>query len=231
MTENIILQVKNVHKIYNEGKENEVHALRGASFEIKKGEIVAIMGPSGSGKTTLLNVIGGLDTYSKGEIILGGQNIGKLTEQEKTDFRLHNIGFIFQTFNLIEYLTSLQNVMLPLLTQGIPKSEAERKAMMMLRELGMGGRADHYPSELSGGQAQKVAIARSLITRPLILLGDEPTGDLDVKSSEDIMRIFRTINEELGVTIIIVTHALWIGELCDRIIKIDDGKIIEEQKR
>ncbi len=229
-TEETILLVKNVHKRFNEGAPTEVHALRGASCKIQKGEIVAIMGPSGSGKTTLLNLIGGLDRISEGTVVIGDTDVGTMSEEERTDFRLNNLGFIFQTFNLLDYLSAIQNVMLPLLGQGMPKEEARRKSMMLLRELGMGGKADHYPTELSGGQAQKVAIARSLIARPQLMLGDEPTGDLDMKSSEDIMRVFRSINRERGVTMVLVTHSIWIGDMCDRIIHIDDGRIVGNGK-
>ncbi len=222
-----ILEMKNVHKIYNPGKNSEVHALRGVNLKVRKGEMLALMGPSGSGKTTLLNLIGGLDTITQGTIKIADMDITKFSTEKMAEFRLYNIGFIFQTFNLLDYLTAIQNVMLPLLAQGIPKSEARRRAMKLLRELGIGSKADHYPNELSGGQAQKVAIARSLVTNPLLILGDEPTGDLDMTSAEDIMRIFRSINQELGVTIIIVTHALWIGKLCDRIVHIENGIIKE----
>ena len=223
-----ILIVKDAYKIFNEGKANEVRALQGASFKVKKGEIVAVMGPSGSGKTTLLNLIGGLDIINDGYISIDDQEIAALSEKERTNFRLDNLGFIFQTFNLLDYLTTLQNVILPLTSQGISSTESRRKAMKILRELGIGDKANYYPSELSGGQNQKVAIARSLITRPLLILGDEPTGDLDLKSTDDILQLFRSINREKGVTMILVTHSEWVGSQCDRIVRIDEGKIISE---
>jgi ABC-type lipoprotein export system ATPase subunit len=224
----VMLELISANKIFNEGKDNEVKAVRDASLQIRKGEMVALMGPSGSGKSTLLNLIGGLAPITSGTIRVDGLDVGGMSEEERTAIRRDRIGFIFQHFNLLDFLTAKQNVMLPLLIQGIAPDVAERRSTMLLRELGLGGRLEHTPAELSGGQEQRVAISRSLITNPKIILGDEPTGDLDRASAEDVMKMFRRINKELGQTLLLVTHDPWIGSQCDRIIRIDDGMIIEE---
>jgi len=222
-----MLTLKGVHKIYNEGKQNEVIAVHDVDLVVYKGEMVALMGPSGSGKSTILNLIGGLTPETKGTIMIDGINTGDLSNEEMTNLRRDRIGYIFQHFNLLEFLTAEQNVILPLLIQGMPNYMAKRRADMLLRELGLGSRMDHYPNELSGGQEQRVAIARSLITAPAIILGDEPTGDLDQASALEVMSMFRRINREQGQTLLLVTHSEEIGSLCDRIIRIDEGTIVE----
>ena len=174
-----ILKITNLNKRYNEGKSNEVHALRGVDLTVKKGDMMAIMGASGCGKTTLLNMIGNLDRRSSGQIIIDGVDTSKLSDSEKTAFRRDKIGFIFQLFNLFPFLSAVENVETPLLLRGLTSGLAREQAKMMLRELGMGDRLYHLPRELSGGQQQRVAIARALINQPAIILGDEPTGDLD----------------------------------------------------
>lgn len=221
----IILDISDLHKKYNEGKSNEVHALRGIDLKIYKGAMMAIMGPSGCGKTTLLNMIGSLDRNSGGKVIIGDINTGTLSDGEMTAFRRDNIGFIFQLFNLFPFLTAVENVETPLLLQGIQSGVAREQAKMLLRDLGMGDRLYHYPLELSGGQQQRVAIARALITNPAIILGDEPTGDLDSTTSQEIMKLFRRINTNTEQTFILVTHNRWIAEKCDYIVHMTDGEI------
>lgn len=227
MSRNIMLELRKVNKYFDKGKANEVHAIRDLDLIIYEGEMVAIMGPSGSGKSTLLNLIGGLTPASDGEIYIDGVNTSTLSNEAMTKLRRDRIGYIFQHFNLLDFLTAEQNVILPLLVQGVDKFSAKRRANMLLRELGLGGRINHYPNELSGGQVQRVAIARSLITNPAIILGDEPTGDLDESSANDVMKMFRRINKEQNQTLLVVTHSEDIGAKCDRIIRIDDGRIIE----
>jgi len=223
--ENDILQISNLHKRYNEGKSNEVHALRGVDLTVKKGDMMAIMGPSGCGKTTLLNMIGNLDRRSQGQIIIDGVDTSKLSDADKTAFRRDKIGFIFQLFNLFPFLSAVENVETPLLLRGLNSGLAREQAKMMLRELGMGDRLYHLPKELSGGQQQRVAIARALINQPAIILGDEPTGDLDSSTSADVMDIFRRINRVNRQTLILVTHNRWIAEKCDYIVHMSDGQI------
>lgn len=220
-----ILKISSLHKRYNEGKSNEVHALQGVDLTVKKGDMMAIMGPSGCGKTTLLNMIGNLDRRSQGQIIIDRVDTSKLSDAEKTAFRRDKIGFIFQLFNLFPFLSAVENVETPLLLRGLNSGLAREQAKMLLRELGMGDRLYHLPKELSGGQQQRVAIARALINQPAIILGDEPTGDLDSSTSADVMDLFRRINRVNRQTLILVTHNRWIAEKCDYIVYMTDGKI------
>ena len=220
-----ILKITNLNKRYNEGKSNEVHALRGVDLTVKKGDMMAIMGASGCGKTTLLNMIGNLDRRSSGQIIIDGVDTSKLSDSEKTAFRRDKIGFIFQLFNLFPFLSAVENVETPLLLRGLTSGLAREQAKMILRELGMGDRLYHLPRELSGGQQQRVAIARALINQPAIILGDEPTGDLDSSTSADVMDLFRRINRVNQQTLILVTHSRWIAEKCDYIVHMSDGQI------
>ena len=220
-----ILKIAKLHKRYNEGKSNEVHALQGVDLTVNKGAMMAVMGPSGCGKTTLLNMIGNLDRRSTGEIIIGDVDTSKLSDSQMTDFRRDNIGFIFQLFNLFPFLTAVENVETPLLLRGVNSGLAREQAKMLLRELGMGDRLYHSPTELSGGQQQRVAVARALINDPAIILGDEPTGDLDSKTSADVMNLFRRINKTNKQTFVLVTHSRWIAEHCDYIVHMRDGKI------
>jgi len=220
-----ILQISELHKRYNEGKSNEVHALRGIDLTIRKGDMAAIMGISGCGKTTLLNMIGHLDRRSSGKIVIDNVDTATLSDSKMTAFRRDNIGFIFQLFNLFPFLSAVENAETPLLLSGVKPGLAREQAKMLLRELGMGDRLYHLPSELSGGQQQRVAVARALINNPAIILGDEPTGDLDSETSIDVMSLFRRINRINKQTLVLVTHNRWIAEQCDYIVHMIDGKV------
>jgi len=220
-----ILQISKLHKKYNEGKSNEVHALKGIELTVKKGDMMAIMGASGCGKTTLLNMIGHLDKSSSGTIIIDGVDTSLLSDSKMTAFRRDKIGFIFQLFNLFPFLTAVENVETPLLLSGIRSGLAREQAKMLLRELGMGDRLYHLPTELSGGQQQRVAVARAIINQPAIILGDEPTGDLDSATSAEVMDLFRRINRINQQTLVLVTHNRWIAEKCDYIVHMTDGVV------
>ena len=225
-----ILVISRLHKRYSEGKSNEVHAIRGLDLTVRKGDMMAIMGPSGCGKTTLLNMIGHLDRRSEGKIIIDNIDTSKLSDGKMTSFRRDKIGFIFQLFNLFPFLSAVENVETPLLLKGMKAGVAREQAKMILRELGMGDRLYHLPSELSGGQQQRVAVARALITEPALILGDEPTGDLDSTTSADVMNLFRRINKINEQTLVLVTHNRWIAEQCDYIVHMTDGKISRVEK-
>ncbi len=220
-----ILMISDLHKRYDEGKPNEVHALRGLDLTVQKGDMMAIMGPSGCGKTTLLNMIGHLDKLSSGKIIINGIDTATLSDSQMTAFRRDNIGFIFQLFNLFPFLSAVENVETPLLLRGVKAGVAREQAKMLLRELGMGDRLYHLPLEVSGGQQQRVAVARALINQPAIILGDEPTGDLDSTTSADVMALFRRINKINKQTLVLVTHNRWIAEHCDYIVHMNDGRV------
>ena len=200
-----IVELKNVVKVYEMGKV-QVHALRGINLSIRKGEFVVILGPSGSGKTTLLNIIGGIDRPTSGEVIVNSVKITELSEEELTDFRRKNIGFVFQFFNLIPTLTAKENVMLGLELRGLPKAKIEEEALRLLSIVGLEDRANHFPSELSGGEQQRVAITRALAKDPQPLLCDEPTGELDVGSGKAVLSVLKKVNEEDKKTVILVTH-------------------------
>jgi len=227
LVEEYALTTKNLHKIYAQGTDMAVHALKGIDIKIRKGEMVAIMGPSGCGKTTLLNLIGGIDLQTKGDIFVAGKDISTLTDEEMTKFRLFNIGYIFQLFNLFEFLSALENTVLPLFLTKATRFEAEEEAKMMLRQMGLGDKLHQLPGELSGGEQQRVAVSRALLMNPTIILGDEPTGDLDNSTATDIMNLFVSINENYKQTFIIVTHSEHIAQFCHRIIRIVDGEIVD----
>lgn len=217
-----IITAKNLKKTYLLGNV-KVPALKGIDINIRKGEFVAIMGPSGSGKTTLLETMGMLLKPSSGEVFIDGNNISGMDEKSRADFRLKNIGFVFQFFNLFMDLSAIENVMLPALMLRLPKDECRKKAAELLKLVELGERMNHKPSELSGGQQQRVTIARALINNPKILLADEPTGNLDSDTSEKIMELLRKLNEEQGQTIVMVTHEGDLGKKADRIIWLKDG--------
>lgn len=223
-----IINIEHIAKIYQVGSE-EVHALRDVSVKIDKGEYVAIMGPSGSGKSTLMNILGCLDTPTKGLYDFKGVNVSQMNDNELAKIRNKEIGFVFQTFNLLPRSDALHNVELPLIYAGIPSHERKERAKQALDHVGLTDRMHHKPNELSGGQRQRVAIARALVTQPSIILADEPTGNLDTKTGEDIMSLFNEISEQ-GNTIILVTHEEYIAEHAERIIRLRDG-LIERDER
>lgn len=218
-----LIEVNDLYKIYNIG-ENEIRALGGVTLEIGEGEFVAIVGQSGSGKSTLMNIIGCLDSPTSGEYRLGGEDVGKFGEKQLTRVRNRRIGFIFQSFNLIGGQDALENVELPLLYRGIPRAERRRLAESALSQVGLAGRMHHKPAQMSGGQQQRVAIARAIAAKPPIILADEPTGNLDSRSGEDVMNILHTLHEA-GRTVVLITHDDRIARTATRIIKIQDGKI------
>lgn len=219
-----LIRIENVWKTYTIG-ENKVHALRGLNLDIKKGEFVAIQGPSGSGKSTAMNMIGALDTPSKGAVYLDGHNIAMLTESRLAQIRGKKIGFIFQQFNLIPSLSALENVELPLIFQGIPSEERKQKAKEQLIAVGLGDRLNHRPTELSGGQQQRVAIARALAGDPEMILADEPTGNLDSKTGETVLSFLESLHEKKGKTIVMVTHDASVAKAADKVEFLKDGEI------
>lgn len=222
-----IINIEHIAKIYQVGTE-EVHALSDVSLKIDKGEYVAIMGPSGSGKSTLMNILGCLDTPTHGLYDFKGVNVSQMNDNELAKIRNKEIGFVFQTFNLLPRSDALHNVELPLIYAGVPSHERKERAQSSLEHVGLTDRVHHRPNELSGGQRQRVAIARALVTRPAIILADEPTGNLDTKTGEDIMALFNEIHEQ-GNTIILVTHEEYIAEHAERIIRLRDGLIEKDE--
>jgi putative ABC transport system ATP-binding protein len=223
-----MIQIKNLHKSYKTGSSS-LHVLKGINFNVEEGELVAIMGSSGSGKSTLLNILGMLDSADDGEYILDQVPIKDLNETKAAKYRNKFLGFVFQSFNLINYKSALENVSLPLYYQRIPRKERQQLALEYLEKVGLKDWATHLPSELSGGQKQRVAIARALASRPKVLLADEPTGALDSKTSYEVMDLIQKINEE-GKTILVVTHERDIAHMCKRIVQLKDGVIIEDKK-
>ena len=227
---NELIKVHELSKIYRSEKlENQV--LRDINLEILRGEVVSIMGPSGCGKTTLLNLIGGLDRPTSGSIILNGKRINDMNESELTRFRLNNIGFVFQFFNLIPILTAVENVRLPLFVSNHDPNKTKNRPLQLLDQFGLLDKANRMPYELSGGEQQRVAVARALANEPSIILADEPTGNLDSKTSADLIDLFNIINDETGQTFIIVTHDSEVAESADKVIHMKDGKIVGEESR
>jgi putative ABC transport system ATP-binding protein len=223
-----LIQVKDLVKVYSLG-EVEVQALRSVSLSVDRGEFVAIMGASGSGKSTFMNIIGFLDQPTSGQYLLEGINGENLSRDELAEIRNQKIGFVFQGFNLLSRTSALENVELPLVYAGASPSKRKEMAQKALSEVGLKGREHHHPSQLSGGEQQRVAIARALVNQPSILLADEPTGNLDSKTSEEIMGIFQRLNQDLGITIIMITHELDIASFAKRNILFRDGKIVDDR--
>lgn len=219
-----IIEINHLTKIYNPDKI-PVHALNGVDLCIEKGEFTAIVGPSGSGKTTLLNILGGLDEPTTGNVVIHGTDLSKLSEAERSKFRLHHIGFVFQAFNLIPVLTAVENVAFILQIQGIPRAECHQKAMEMLESVGIAEQADKRPSEMSGGQQQRVAVARALASKPDFVLADEPTANLDSKSATNLLEIMERLNHQGGITFIFSTHDQRVMERAHRIVTLVDGVI------
>jgi len=223
-----IIEAKSITKVYNETKV-PVNALNGVDLKIEEGEFTAIVGPSGSGKTTLLNILGGLDLPSKGDILIEGTNLKALSSKQLIDFRLHNIGFVFQSYNLIPVLTAKENTEFILELQKVPKKERMQKAMELLEAVGIADKADHKPGQLSGGQQQRVAVARALASQPRFIIADEPTANLDSRSTNDLLEIMAEMNRKYHSTFIFATHDQRVMDKAHRIVTIDDGKIIGDE--
>ncbi len=222
-----MIRVKNIRKTYSNGNFN-VDAVQGVSLEINQGEFTAIVGPSGSGKTTLLNLIGGLDVPNSGEILIGEQNIAELSENELIDFRLHHIGFVFQSYNLIPVLTAKENVEFLMLLQKKSESERNERTLQLLKAVGLENQTDKKPNEMSGGQQQRVAVARALASKPDFVLADEPTANLDSASTQNLLNITAKLNKEENTTFVFSTHDQRVIDRANRIITIDDGKVVSD---
>ncbi len=223
-----IIQISDLHKVYDETKV-PVYALNGVDMSIEEGEFTAIVGPSGSGKTTLLNMIGGLDNPSSGSVKIGGTEVGKLKPRKLIDFRLHNIGFVFQAYNLIPVLTAIENVAFIMQLQGQPKDKRHQRAKELLEAVGIADKADQRPGNLSGGQQQRVAVARALASEPKFILADEPTANLDSTSTRELLDIMQKMNEESKITFLFSTHDQRVMDKARRIITIDDGKVSSDE--
>jgi putative ABC transport system ATP-binding protein len=224
-----IVEARCVFKTYDTGKV-QVQALRGIDLTIARGEMVSVMGPSGCGKTTLLNCLSGLDAVDGGEVLIEGVALSGMTDRARTDYRARRMGFVFQFYNLMPVLSSVENVELPLLVARVPAKAARRKALEALDLVGLAGRAMHIPDELSGGERQRVTIARSLVNDPAIVWADEPTGDLDSENADEISDLMRRLNIERGLTFVIVTHDIGVGRKADRLVRMVDGEIVDAQQ-
>ena len=225
-----VINTTNITKIYDE-KKIPVHALNGLDLVIEEGEFTAIMGPSGSGKTTLLNIIGGLDKPTTGTVVINGKDITNLSSNKLINFRLHNIGFVFQAYNLIPVLTAKENVSFVMLMQKRPKSERQKRALELLNEVGLDDKINKRPSELSGGQQQRVAVARALASKPKFVLADEPTANLDTKATSNLLDIMARMNKEEGITFIFSTHDQRVINRARRVVTLEDGKITSDVKQ
>ena len=221
-----LIKITNIKRNFSLGNET-VYVLKGIDLEIKKGEYVALMGPSGSGKSTLMNLLGCLDTPTSGNYILNGKDVSKMKDDELAEIRNKEIGFVFQTFNLLPRTTALDNVALPMIYAGYSKSERVARATDVLQQVNLADRMDHQPNQLSGGQRQRVAIARALVNKPSIILADEPTGNLDSRTSQDVLGLIKISSQNLAQTIVMITHNEEIAQMADRIIRIEDGKIVK----
>jgi len=228
MNDDWIIQATGVHKVYHTGLVS-VPALRGIDLSVQRGEMLAVMGPSGCGKTTLLNCLSGLDTPDEGQIAIEGVSLSGMSDHERTDYRARRMGFVFQFYNLLPVLSAVENVELPLLVSGVGLREARKRALEALAVVGLGERANHRPSELSGGERQRTTIARALVNRPALVWADEPTGDLDSETANEIMDVLVELNREQGLTFILVTHDRGVGARCKRIVWMRDGLVESEQ--
>jgi ABC-type lipoprotein export system ATPase subunit len=228
MNDNWIIQATGVHKVYHTGLVS-VPALRGIDLSVRRGEMLAVMGPSGCGKTTLLNCLSGLDTADEGQIAIEGVSLSGMSDHERTDYRARRMGFVFQFYNLLPVLSAVENVELPLLVSGIKLREARKRSLEALNEVGLAERANHRPAELSGGERQRTTIARALVNRPALVWADEPTGDLDSETASEIMDVLVRLNQEQGLTFILVTHDRGVGGRCQRIVWMRDGLVESEQ--
>lgn len=224
-----MIESRGVVKTYDTGT-TKIQALKGIDFAVNRGEMVAVMGPSGCGKTTLLNCLSGLDTIDSGQVLLEGQDLARMRDSKRTDYRAKRMGFIFQVFNLLPVLNAVENVELPLLVSGVRPKVAREKSMAALRTVGLAEWATHRPAELSGGQRQRVTIARSLVNDPAIIWADEPTGALDSQTAGDILTLMRELNRSSALTFVLVTHDHGVGALCDRIVRMSDGLIVGEER-
>ncbi len=224
-----IIEVRDLVKTYSSGNVR-VDALKGVSLNVPRGEMLAIMGPSGCGKTTLLNCVSGLDRIDGGSVSIEGTDLASMNDKQKTSYRARNMGFIFQTYNLLPVLSAVENVELPLVVSGVNAGEARKKAVAALERVGIADRANNWPAQLSGGQRQRVTIARSLVNDPAIVWADEPTGALDSKTANEIMGIMEGLNREQGQTFVIVTHDAGVGKRCHRLVRMTDGEIVGEER-
>ena len=223
-----IVVATQIHKTFRSG-EIEVHALRGVDLTIGTGEMVAIMGPSGCGKTTLLNTLSGLDSFDEGEVTIEGTSLADMNDRRRTDYRARRMGFVFQSFNLLPVISAVENVEMPLLVSGVRPAQARRRALESLESVGLADRASHRPMQLSGGQIQRVTVARALVNEPALVWADEPTGNLDVGSSTEVLGLMQQLNREKGQTFVIVTHDPQVAALCGRIVRMKDGEIVENE--
>ena len=224
--DNLMIWARGVNKTYSTGAV-QVHALRGVDLDVRQGEMVAVMGPSGCGKTTLLNCLSGLDEVDSGEIRVENTELHSLPDDERSDYRARRMGFVFQLYNLLPVLSAVENVEMPLLVSGTKPGEARSRSMEILDVVGLSDRAHHLPGELSGGQRQRVTIARALVNEPTIIWADEPTGDLDSETAEEIIQLMRDLNRQNGQTFVVVTHDDYVGSCTDRIIRMRDGQVVD----
>lgn len=229
-TAGAIITIDNVVKTYDTGSQ-QVRALKGVSLNVERGEMVSIMGPSGCGKTTLLNCASGLDVVDGGRVTIAGADLAQLSDKTRTTFRARNMGFVFQTYNLLPVLSAVENVELPLIVSGVNPREARQRALSALETVSLRQLANNRPAQLSGGQRQRVTIARSLVNEPEIVWADEPTGALDSKTADDIMTLMESLNQEKGLTFVIVTHDPAVGARCNRVVRMRDGLVVSEEAR